>query len=146
MAKTKKKKRTTKASKSKTAKRRSARQDGSSRGALVKVLAERMGEHRKEILDLYRRDLGVGTGVSHDGEDDVDRANFDTDRELALALSKGERDVLIQIEAALERIEQGEYGDCRACSKPIGEQRLRAIPWARYCIDCQELEEKGRLE
>lgn len=132
--------------KRKASKKRGPRRGAGSRRSLVEALAERMGEHRAEILDLYRRDLGIGTGVSHDGDDEVDRANFDTDRELALALSRSERDMLLQIEEALERIDQGKFGDCVACTKPIGEQRLQAIPWARYCIECQELEEKGLLE
>ncbi|MDX1382383.1 MAG: TraR/DksA family transcriptional regulator [Thermoanaerobaculia bacterium] len=111
-------------------------------------MARRLEEQRQEILNLYRHDMGVGVGegVNHDGEDDIDRANFDTDRELALSLSSGEREVLLQIEEALARIDNGAYGSCTSCTRPIGEERLTAIPWARYCIDCQELEEKGLLE
>ena len=59
--------------------------------------------------------------------------------------SDSERETLLQIEEALRRIDSGAFGSCSSCSKPIGEQRLDAIPWARYCIDCQELEEKGLL-
>ena len=52
---------------------------------------------------------------------------------------------LPEFEEALRRIQSGEFGSCTSCSKPIGDLRLHAIPWARYCIDCQELEEKGLL-
>ena len=118
--------------------------DGNGR-AFVDGLARRLDEHRREILHLYRHDLDVGLDAFRDGDDEIDRANFDSDRDLALSLSDSEREVLLQIEEALGRIASGEFGSCTSCSKPIGEQRLHAIPWARYCIDCQELEEKGLL-
>ena len=60
-------------------------------------------------------------------------------------MSDTERETLLQIEEALRRIDNGAFGSCTSCSKPIGDLRLNAIPWARYCIDCQELEEKGLL-
>ncbi len=43
---------------------------------------------------------------------------------------------LEEIEAALQRIEQGRYGSCQACGGPVGLQRLRAIPEARFCLGC----------
>jgi DnaK suppressor protein len=42
------------------------------------------------------------------------------------------------IDAALQRLDSGEYGDCEHCSDRISEKRLRAVPWARYCIQCEE--------
>ena len=42
------------------------------------------------------------------------------------------------IDAALERLKSGEYGICEECDEPIAEKRLRAVPWTRYCIICQE--------
>jgi DnaK suppressor protein len=47
------------------------------------------------------------------------------------------------INDALKRIEDGTYGICANCGKPIGEERLAAIPWATHCIDCKRLEERG---
>ena len=128
--------------------RKSAQGNGrsaASRASFVDGLAKRLDEHRREILHLYRHDLGVGLDAFRDGDDEIDRANFDSDRDLALSLSDSEREVLLQIEEALRRIDRGEFGSCTSCTKAIGEQRLHAIPWARYCIDCQELEEKGLL-
>ena len=51
-----------------------------------------------------------------------------------------ERDArnLVQIGAALKRIEQGEYGICLDCEEPISPKRLAAVPWAAYCLHCQE--------
>ena len=115
--------------------------------ALRNDLEIRLKEQRDEIRSLFRQDLDVGQGgtSSHAGEDDVDRANFDFSRELALSMFDGEREVLMLISEALERLKVGAYGSCSNCSRSIAEARLVAIPWARHCVDCQELEEKGLL-
>jgi RNA polymerase-binding transcription factor DksA len=59
------------------------------------------------------------------------------DRELDEGLEEGARETLVEIEAALQRIDAGTYGVCDGCGKPIGAERLAAIPWARLCIDDQ---------
>jgi DnaK suppressor protein len=46
--------------------------------------------------------------------------------------------LLREIGDALERIEQGSYGTCMDCEEPISVKRLDAVPWARYCVTCQE--------
>lgn len=45
---------------------------------------------------------------------------------------------LKQVEEALDRLKAGDYGTCQNCEEEIPEKRLRAIPWARYCVPCQE--------
>jgi DnaK suppressor protein len=45
---------------------------------------------------------------------------------------------LREIEASIARLKRGEYGACQGCDEPIAERRLRAIPWTRYCVGCQE--------
>ena len=57
-----------------------------------------------------------------------------------------ERLLLLQIEDALNRMNAGTYGRCTNCGNGIHPLRLDAVPWARFCIDCQELAEKGLLE
>ena len=42
------------------------------------------------------------------------------------------------VEEALDRLDTGDYGICVECDEPIAEKRLRALPWARYCVTCQE--------
>lgn len=66
-----------------------------------------------------------------------DTATAMYDRELDEGLEEGARETLLEIDAALKRIEDGTYGICEACGKPIGEERLKAIPWTRLCIDDQ---------
>jgi RNA polymerase-binding protein DksA len=69
----------------------------------------------------------------------ADTASATYDRELDQGLEEGAQYTLSEIDAALARIDDGTYGICEICGKPIGEERLRAIPWARLCIDDQRL-------
>ncbi|MEM6705459.1 MAG: TraR/DksA family transcriptional regulator [Acidobacteriota bacterium] len=101
---------------------------------------------QKEIQDLYSQDIREGLRARNDGaEDVVDRANKAYNRELNFALSDGERELLILIEEALQRLDDGTFGICLNCGTQIAEERLQAVPWAKYCIDCQELLERGLL-
>lgn len=110
-------------------------------------LREKLSEKRQDILALYRSDLAAGQASTDEGSEDiVDRANNSYNREFMFSLSDTERQLLIQVDEALARMDGGSYGACVHCSRPIGEQRLEAVPWARYCIDCQELKEKDLLE
>jgi RNA polymerase-binding protein DksA len=64
-----------------------------------------------------------------------DQATNTYDRELDDGLEEGGRGVLVQIDIALKRIEDGTYGKCERCGRDIGEERLEARPWATLCID-----------
>jgi RNA polymerase-binding protein DksA len=77
--------------------------------------------------------------VAEGGTDNhlADTATAMYDRELDDGLEEGARETLAEIEAALQRIEDGTYGICEVCGKPIGAERLSAIPWTRLCIDDQ---------
>ena len=72
---------------------------------------------------------------------DIGTDNFE--QEFALGLMSGERKILIEIEAALQRIHDGRYGICEGTGKPIGKKRLDAIPWARYSMEYAQMVEKG---
>lgn len=111
------------------------------------ALRERLQDQRAEILNMYKQDLRAGQESADDGtEDIVDRANNAYNRELMFSLSDAERATLLQIENALTRMDEGSYGRCANCGNTINILRLEAVPWARFCIDCQELAEKGLLE
>lgn len=112
-----------------------------------KILRERLDKQRQEILDMYKQDIRAGQESADDGtEDIVDRANNAYNRELMFSLSDTERQMVIQIEAALRRMDEGTYGRCANCGSTINMRRLDAVPYARFCVDCQELAEKGLLE
>jgi RNA polymerase-binding transcription factor len=109
-------------------------------------LRQRLVRHKQEIISLYQQDVRAGQESADDGtEDIVDRANNSYNRELMFSLSDSERQMLFQVEEALRRIDEGNYGHCANCGQPISLQRLEAVPWARFCINCQELAEKGLL-
>ena len=72
-----------------------------------------------------------------------DMATATLDREIDYTLEENEERVLAAIDAALKRIEDGTFGICRTCGKPIGEERLEALPYTTQCIDCKRKEERG---
>lgn len=72
----------------------------------------------------------------------ADVATDNYEREFNLGLVSDERKTLLEIEEALKRIEDKEYGVCHKCEKTISLVRLNAIPYVRYCKKCQEVMEK----
>ncbi|MEX0879198.1 MAG: TraR/DksA C4-type zinc finger protein [Thermoanaerobaculia bacterium] len=79
-------------------------------------------------------------------QDIADKAVSSYTREFLYSLTDGERHTLLRIDDALLRIEAGAYGFCVNCNTAMTEKRLNAVPWAPYCLDCQELAEKGMLQ
>ncbi len=111
------------------------------------AVRERLIQQRDEITDMYEHDVKAGKEAADEQTDDlVDRANNSYNRELMFSLSDAERETLLLVEGALKRLDEGGYGTCVSCGKEIGGPRLEAVPWARYCIKCQELSEEGMLE
>jgi DnaK suppressor protein len=66
-------------------------------------------------------------------------------RDLSYQLTIAERDIVRRVDDALDRMEKGEYGICVACAKKVQIGRLDAVPWARHCIECQELQDRGEI-
>jgi DnaK suppressor protein len=79
-------------------------------------------------------------------QDIADKAVSSYTREFLYSLTDGERSTLLQIDDALGRIDDVTYGLCSNCGSLMTEKRLNAVPWAPYCLDCQELSEKGMLQ
>ena len=112
----------------------------------IEALRASLEEKRRELVEMYEHDVHVGQESADDSADDsIDRANNSFNRELMFSLSDVERQALILIEEAFERLDKGGYGQCTHCGEHIGLARLKAVPWARYCIGCQESEERGLL-
>lgn len=70
--------------------------------------------------------------------DSTDEAQLAQDREFRVRALSRDYSLLAAVRAALRRIEEGDYGVCQSCDGGISEKRLAAVPWASYCIDCQE--------
>jgi DnaK suppressor protein len=73
----------------------------------------------------------------------ADSATATLNREIDYTLEENAEHVLQAVNEALQRIEDGTFGTCGSCGKPIAEDRLEAIPYANRCIDCKRLEERG---
>jgi len=101
---------------------------------------------QSEILVAFKRDKQAVNTQSDDGIQDLaDKAASAYSKELNFSLSDGERNLIVLIEESFTRLDNGTYGTCTNCGATIGEKRLAAVPWTPYCIDCQELQEKGLL-
>ncbi|MEO6323846.1 MAG: TraR/DksA family transcriptional regulator [Thermoanaerobaculia bacterium] len=100
-------------------------------------------EKREELLqDLIKnREVSEET-IDESAQDMADRATSAYTKEFAYSLSESDRKTLVLIEAALLRIDNGTYGVCVHCGEVVQEKRIDAVPWARHCLDCQELQDK----
>jgi len=109
-------------------------------------LEKLLEEKRKELLDRVKAARSTETeGNDIEAPDLGDRALTAISRDLKYQLTAGERDILRRIDAALDRIDGGSYGECVHCGKKVQLARLEAVPWARHCIECQELQDRGEI-
>ena len=108
----------------------------------------------RDILEAKRADVlarvrQARTAEHEGGEEEApdlgDRALSTMSRDLSYQLTSSERDILRRVEEALQRIDDGSYGACKNCGKQVQPGRLAAVPWARHCIACQELQDRGEL-
>ena len=74
----------------------------------------------------------------------ADQGTDNFDRELALNLASGRQESIYDIEDAIRRIDEGTYGACESCGKGIERPRLKALPFAKKCMGCQNAAERGR--
>src|SRR3989338_705567 len=86
------------------------------------------------------RDFAGDLSIAPKHMADLGTDNYD--REFYLNLAEEERDRIFMIEKALERIESNSYGICETCHQKINEPRLEAVPYATFCIPCQEKQER----
>ena len=88
-------------------------------------------ERDRIVLDLYYL-AGNGRGLAQAStEESAAPEDFSS-----LDLEQQDRQLLSEVEAALERLAAGRYGTCADCGSPIGEGRLRVVPWTRECMRC----------
>jgi DnaK suppressor protein len=89
---------------------------------------------------------GMGQEAEGDFPDPNDRASFESDRNFVLRIRDRERKLIAKVKEALARIDDGTFGICETCGKPISEKRLMARPVTTECIECKtEAEKKERL-
>jgi RNA polymerase-binding protein DksA len=113
--------------------------------ALLEIKEQVVGD-LKVMKDESTNSNGNGAGdVSGHALHMADVATDMYDREFNLGLASNDRETLSRVNDALQRISEGEYGNCIQCEKPIAVARLKAIPYVETCVKCQEqLETKRR--
>jgi DnaK suppressor protein len=98
---------------------------------------------REEILGNARRALSGDIHVDPDDfPDEMDTASSEVNLQFTGRLREREQGLLSKIDSALEKIEEGSYGECLSCGEEIGVARLKARPVAELCIECKSEQEK----
>jgi DnaK suppressor protein len=109
-----------------------------------KKLREQLERKRRETNEAYRRSQAVNREATGEPLQDLaDQASEGYRKEFLYSLSDSDRATLLQVEEALRRMDEGTYEECMSCGEKIPLARLKAIPWASLCIDCQEQQEAG---
>ena len=93
-------------------------------------------EKRSSVLNGLGMKFDTRARMGRVAEDD--QAQISHDEFVSLRMNGLDYRQLRMVEEALDRLESGDYGVCLACDEPIAEKRLQALPWARYCVKCQE--------
>ncbi|MEK7830812.1 MAG: TraR/DksA family transcriptional regulator [Acidobacteriota bacterium] len=113
----------------------------------LKTYHDRLIAERGALSGVVGRTEDYGREADTEAtQDPADKASNSYTKELLFSQSTNDRLILTQIEEAIQRIEDEEYGVCTNCGNEILPKRLEALPWVRYCINCQELDEKGLLD
>jgi DnaK suppressor protein len=116
-----------------------------------KALKQRLLDERERLSrEIEELDSDLSKSLEDSSEESpydqhmAETAGVTLDREIDLTLEENARAALIQIDRALEKLENGTYGRCDKCGKPIGEGRLEVAPVATLCVECKRLEERNR--
>jgi DnaK suppressor protein len=104
------------------------------------LLAE-LGRHAQHVSEDQAAALDA---AGDDAKESADLSMRDVTEEIALKLGDRESQMVADIDQALLRIEEGSYGLCQRCARPIDERRLEAMPAARYDADCQAAIEEAK--
>lgn len=113
----------------------------------LKYFETKLRERRAALTGVVERTENYGREADTElTQDPADKASNAYTKELLFSQSTNDRFILKLIEEALIRLEDGEFGACVNCNKEIQPKRLEAVPWARHCITCQDLQERGLLD
>jgi DnaK suppressor protein len=115
-------------------------------------LRKRLEERRVEIesdmsfMAAEMRSIGVDQDQENGslGNHIADDGSNVAEAERIVTVSEDFQQILAQVNGALERMSEGNYGVCQRCGKSIGEERLEAFPYVAYCIECQSLVERDQ--
>lgn len=106
-------------------------------------IKKKLHKEKEEILKKLSEFRNEGKEIEPEiAQDPGDRAESTYAKEFLFELSDTERKRLIQIDKALKKVEDDDFGKCESCHKEISAKRLDAIPWTPFCIKCQEKQER----
>lgn len=111
----------------------------------IEQLRQQLEERKTELLSdmSYMSQEMQSIGVDQDDENGsignhiADDGSNVVEAERIVTVTEDFQYILAQVNAALERMNEGTYGICQRCGKPIGNERLEAFPYVAYCIECQ---------
>ena len=110
---------------------------------MYKTIEKMLIKMRDELIEEIARNRKMETNDLKDEIGDLyDSADNERDRQLSHLLNDRDREKLVEIDDALERIEDGTYGICEECGKRITSNRLKIMPFARLCVPCKSDTEK----
>jgi len=112
----------------------------------LKKYEQRLRQEYEDLQALLSRNDQESLSGQPDPEDEAERAAHSYAKEFLFTQTDNERTHLRLVEAALGRLQNGEFGLCQSCDKPIERKRLDAVPWTPYCRTCQEMAEDGLLQ
>jgi DnaK suppressor protein len=105
----------------------------------AEMLADMKRQAMREMQDHVKEET---EGVKDEGRDTYDLASDERDREINFILNDREREKLLAIDEALQRIKEKTYGICESCEGEIQLGRLKVLPFTRLCVRCQEENER----
>ena len=91
---------------------------------------------QSRLEEFLRKRDGITVERTADASDE---AQYSFDRDLAIRTLDRESRLLYAVRLALQRLDEGTYGICQRCDGAVGAKRLAAVPWAGYCVHCQEI-------
>jgi DnaK suppressor protein len=104
---------------------------------------QRLLAMREEVLEESQKAYAASQSLGKDGVPDIgDMSSNSYNQEVLMNLSEAQRGRVRDIDAALERMDQGVYGLCARCEEEIPQRRMEVRPFSRYCVDCKSEVEK----
>jgi DnaK suppressor protein len=127
-----------------TTKGKAAAHSGASKGSRYNELKKMLEARRRELMNEVQgkiRDARSDNTKEREVLDQGESSEVDIQEDIEFALIQMKAETLNKIDAALRRLDEGSYGNCFECGEEISEARLRALPFAVRCKDCEEARE-----
>ncbi len=129
----------------KAAPKKTAVRKGPTKSSFKKEMRSMLLDNKKHLLADINQKIKQESDANKKEGDIYDIASSERERELTLMLGDRDRKKIQQVYLALEWLDEEEYGLCEECGEPIGDNRMRALPFTRVCVECKSKLEKNTL-